>query len=418
MFHIHPSKCLSAALLAGLWLVAAVSGQDAAPAAPVAKSPPAPLVDAPLAKYRQDLLQLGFDAVSAMPTEPHQKNRARAQESLVMVCLQLDLPRLAEDFTAKIDDWRRGSCLAELALYCIDHGRLDAVGPLLAAADQVAEQVASDSQAWRRERIRAKIGRAHLLLGRHEKARSYAAGADAAELVDFEATMARLADPALFAAQLKAVDQVVAAGNFEPIRGALTACAELWDRYHDDDERRAQLETRVLDAYAKLPPGVRLGLVLKLVESAVRHGDRATAIRLLDRADALLGQATMQPEQELSQRADLAAWRGKASDRDKGRSAASATVARFYAQRDRIVDIYRAGVLRALATAYSQLGDGPEALRLFRAATEEGVLNPNSRPRAEDLAATCAAMALQAIEPDAELAARIQQVRKGLQKPW
>ena len=41
-----------------------------------------------------------------------------------------------------------------------------------------------------------------------------------------------------------------------------------------------------------------------------------------------------------------------------------------------------------------------------------------NEPRAEDFAATCAAMANEAIEPDAQLLARLEQIQKGLGNPW
>ena len=64
------------------------------------------------------------------------------------------------------------------------------------------------------------------------------------------------------------------------------------------------------------------------------------------------------------------------------------------------------------------MGETPEALRLYSMAVEEGAVNINARPRAEDLVATCCSMALRSIEPDAKLKARIQEIRGGLGDPW
>lgn len=385
----------------------------AEPAATVARP-----VDAPLASYRLDLLQRAFGAVSAMPTEPHRKNRARAQESVAKACLQLEQVQLAEQFARRIDDWRSGVCLADLAIHWLGKGQAAQALPLLTAAERVAEQAGSDAQGWRRDRVRARIGAAHLLLGDEKLARTYAAGAVAKDLVEFEATLARQSAVEAFADQLAAVDAVVATGEFDPICGALAVCVALCDRYHADAPRRDELESRVLTAYAKLPPGVRLELVLQLVASAVKHGDLARAGRLLDRAEALLGTATFRAEDELGELARLAAWRGKVGETTRARKALVAAAARYYESVDRIVDIFRAGVLRELAVAYARIGDPAESLRLFRAAVEAGQQNPNSRPRAEDFAATCAAMAIEAIEPDAALLARLEQIQKGLGNPW
>ena len=45
-------------------------------------------------------------------------------------------------------------------------------------------------------------------------------------------------------------------------------------------------------------------------------------------------------------------------------------------------------------------------------------VNPNSRPRAEDLVAICCSMAKSAVEPDAALMGRIRQVKDALGAPW
>ncbi len=64
------------------------------------------------------------------------------------------------------------------------------------------------------------------------------------------------------------------------------------------------------------------------------------------------------------------------------------------------------------------MDDTAAALMVYKRAVEEGVENPNSRPRAEDLSATCLSMALHMVEPDAELKNRIRQISEGLGDPW
>jgi hypothetical protein len=64
------------------------------------------------------------------------------------------------------------------------------------------------------------------------------------------------------------------------------------------------------------------------------------------------------------------------------------------------------------------MGDTAAALAVYKQAVEAGMENPNSRPRAEDLAATCCSMAVHAVQPDAELFARIREICAGLSDPW
>jgi hypothetical protein len=82
--------------------------------------------------------------------------------------------------------------------------------------------------------------------------------------------------------------------------------------------------------------------------------------------------------------AQLSDLRFKAGDTERARTDADAALALFNAQREKIVNIYRAGALRPLAEAYQSMGDTEAALSVYKLAVEEGIANINSRPRAED----------------------------------
>jgi hypothetical protein len=71
-----------------------------------------------------------------------------------------------------------------------------------------------------------------------------------------------------------------------------------------------------------------------------------------------------------------------------------------------------------LAEAYAAMGEHQAALAAYKRVVEEGVANPNSRPRAEDLVGTCLSLARNAVEPDEELSARLEKVFGELKAPW
>jgi hypothetical protein len=124
------------------------------------------------------------------------------------------------------------------------------------------------------------------------------------------------------------------------------------------------------------------------------------------------------PELRVPLLARLAAIRHRAGDQERARREADQALALFEEQRDEIVDIWRAGALRPLAEALHAMGDTGAALATCGKALEEGVKNPNSRPRAEDLTALCISMAVHGIEPDALLFSRMRQICGQLSDPW
>jgi pentatricopeptide repeat protein len=126
----------------------------------------------------------------------------------------------------------------------------------------------------------------------------------------------------------------------------------------------------------------------------------------------------MQPESAIPLMAQLARLRFRAGDEAGARAEAERALALFDAKRDTIANIYRARALRPIAEAYCAMGDTAAAFDLYKRAVEAGMENPNSRPRAEDLVATCCSLALHAMEPDAVLASRIREIQAGLGDPW
>ena len=87
-------------------------------------------------------------------------------------------------------------------------------------------------------------------------------------------------------------------------------------------------------------------------------------------------------------------------------------------RRVEIESLWRARTLRPLAEAYQSMGDGAMALALYKRVVADGAENPNARPRAEDLIATCCSMAVHGIQPDETLRARILEIERGLAPPW
>jgi hypothetical protein len=64
------------------------------------------------------------------------------------------------------------------------------------------------------------------------------------------------------------------------------------------------------------------------------------------------------------------------------------------------------------------LGDPALSAAVYARAVEEAVLNPNSRPRADDLVATCCSMAVCGFQPDEKLWARMVEIGAKLGEPW
>lgn len=379
-----------------------------------------PVSEAPIGAARIKLIELAFEAASAMPVRPHLKNRSIAQEDVVTLCLELDQPERAIGYADRIDNWRRGACHADYALHQARKGRLEGVASHLEVASRIAEDhaKAESSQDWQRDRIRGKIARAYLLLGQPARAAEYATGLVESEAGGLAALNGPLSDPARADERLAAMEEIFAKGNLDQIRNELDACVRMEAIFAGDAVRRARIEAAIAAGAKKLPPELGIEAYTNVAKAALEKQDSTRALDQLKKARTILEGARWLPEERIRQAARLAVVRHQCGERAAAREGLEALLAGYAYERDKIVDIYRGGALRAIAEGFQAIGDPASALDVYKRALEEGVGNPNSRPRAEDLVATCLSMARSGVDPDAALSKRMQEVRTALGDPW
>jgi hypothetical protein len=412
-----PSRLFLAALLALTGLASACSERRTEAGVELA--------DAPLSPMRARLLDVAFEAASAMPLAPHVKNRSRAQDAVLVAALELEQSVRALHYAERIENWRRGAGMADVAYVAARRGARSVAERCLAEATAVAADPPNeerpdggDGQAWRRDRILAKVARAQLELGDEAAAYALAAELEASERGTVEAALSARAATDAFDERLCALDALVASGDFDRILGALAGYGALLERVYADPARRGEVEQRVEGALAKLPLDVRVRNALERAETALAHDDAPAALALAARAREWLVATPFAADLHLPLHAELAALRFRAGEPGEARAELGAARLAYGRERATLVDVTRAGVLRPLAEAAQVIGDASAARELYAQALAEGVLNPNSRPRAEDLVATLVSMAVRGFEPDAELWARIEAIRAGLGDPW
>jgi hypothetical protein len=271
----------------------------------------------------------------------------------------------------------------------------------------LAEDVAGDAADWRRDSIRVKVAQAYVWLGNDARATALEAGIGDGETGKVDSVRAKLMDEARFDEQLVELDGLVASGNLDLTRNALATYAQLYDRFYAAAERRSAIDERLVTAWDAVPVLLRLEHMGDVTEIVLAHGDRAKALELVNEMQRVMESVQWTVEYLVPVRARIAALRHRAGDEARAR----------VDNREMVIDIYRAGALRPLAEAYKSMGDTSAAVAIYKKAVEESVVNPNARPRAEDLCATCCSMALHGVEPDAELWSRIREVRRGLGDP-
>lgn len=364
--------------------------------APVATSP-AP-VDQAISEAVRGLLDLAFKAASSIPDKPHIKDRCKTQELVAQACIRLNQPETALRFMDQISDWRRGACYADLAEFCARNGDARNAENYL----KTAAAIAGEAEDWRREVINEKIARAEDRL-RHARKSAEGAAND-----DVNALDARIAE----------LEARAASQDLETMNSGLLGLAEIVSLTYDDQARRDALAQTIETGSQRTAAISRVDILTRMAEISLEHHDSESALRWLDKARRGVEAMQWPAEHRFRIASRLLVLRARAGKREEALADAAAELGRFQREKHLIIDIYRAGVLRPLAEAYMAAGDEAAALSVYRMATEEGAVNPNSRPRAEDLAATCASMAISGVTPDPDLSSRLNQILNELGPPW
>lgn len=371
--------------------------------------------DKPLAAYQNEMLDLAFETATMIPVNPHVKDRSKAQETVATLCFELDQPQRALGYIEKISDWRRGAGYADYAFYCAQHGITNEVQHYLNLAGEISSVTDQD---WGRDRIKIKISRTHTLLGQDEQADQFSKGVDAAESGKVARVEATLCMEDAFEAQRKTLDGLIDSGNFDLVKNALYAYAELFNRFYGNTERRSQIEEKIKTVWKPLPLFIRVELLLELADFALGHADKPEALVLVNDAKAIVDSVVWPPEHQISLEARIAAYRFRSGDEEAARSAAAGLLTLYNERQSEIINIDKAETLSSVAEAFQVMGDTAVALTVYKQAVEAAIENPNSRPRAEDLSAICLSMVKHRVEPTAALSARIREIKSSLGDPW
>jgi tetratricopeptide (TPR) repeat protein len=256
------------------------------------------------------------------------------------------------------------------------------------------------------------------LLGQYQQARVFAAGVVDSEAGKVARTEARTFNADSFDREIEALEKTIISGQFDVVKNTLGAYTEFFNRFYTDSERRALIEEKIKAAWGRMPISVRIELLTELIDFALAHSDQAKALELVNEAQTIMDTGNWQLRFAIPLKAKLAGLRFRAGDEQGAQKEAQNVLNLFNTEREKIVNIYRAKMLRSISEAYWTMGDNDTALDLYKRTIEAGIENPNSRPRAEDLTATCCSMALHNVKPDVELLSRIHKILDNLGDPW
>ena len=378
-----------------------VSGTSAAPSAALTAS-------------RTALLATAFTGVSRMPIDPHERDRARAQESVALACLELGFFDQAAQFADQMQGWRQGNVIALLGQRYAALGQNDRAQACAARALLVDP----GESTWGKDIVATEVARIYVKLGDDGQAYATVAADLQAERGRVEAERTAKLPEAQLDAQADMFDKAIATMNFDLARSGIDGYMAWLDRVIDNAPRRERALKALSAGLPGLPFDLQVRGTVQLADLLFAHGYKELATLYVDRASEVFRATVFLPEDTAPLGVVVAKARIRLGDANAGRAELRRLRTEYEARAETIVNLRRAASWRSLAEGYQLLGDTEDAGQCYAVALDAGALNPNARPRADDLSATCVSMALSGFMPPPELLLRIEHVRAGLADPW
>ena len=357
-----------------------------------------------------------------MPLDPHRKTRARLQYDVVEAALASGHVELARAVTAEIGNWRAALCEAAIAAHLAEAGEGEAARQALERAETAEVALTAEfEQGWRRDRVRARIARTYAYLGEPARAASIQARLESSEAGRLAPLSTRFIEEEDAAAQVEMLKSIAGVGDLEQVRHSLLALAAMYGRFSDARELRTTIVESIRELWNKMPLEPRIEVLEQLVRHDVDLGTEsslAAARGFLDEIEAMVTDHRWTPERDVALRADVARLRVLTGEDEEARASLERALRLYAKKRESIINIDRSDALRPIAEAYAVLGDERGANETWIRALEECLVNPNARPRLEDLVATAISIAESGVEPDPRLLKMLEQVDGLLAAPW
>lgn len=398
-------------------------GSDASPkaaqsakTAPVAPAPavPASLGDAESAALKERLIW-AVSVAELFPCPPFERDQARLKHSCVDAAVARGWADSGRTIARSIEGWRRGEAQVAVAR------ALDAAGRSAEANELIDETLKLDRSTWpdwSRARVMSACAKYRLQRGDDRLAMELLRGPDANISGELQVARTALMPPENLEEQEKMFERGIATLNFDLARTGIDGQFELLRRWRD---RPADFD-RVLAASKAASKGLPIDLQVRyecdlavLLHSLDR---RDAALEALKRGSELASSTQFLPEDVVPIGKTVVSTQARLGLGAEARSGADSLERKFAETESTIFDMKRATSLRALAEVRAELGDMEAARNLYLRAIEVSQINPNSRPRADDLCLVVCSMVTSGVAADERMDRALNLARTRLGAPW
>ncbi len=375
------------------------------PAPPAAASAPEP-------RPGVEALDFAFRFASAIDPDP--KDKAMAQEAVVLEYGRLGAFDAAIRKAGEIEGWRRGTAYADLAALLVEQGREDQAKPLV----EMAQGIRATVTDWHGPLIDAHVADALARMGQMEATQRIARELLSDKLQHAGHSIAVVAVGHAvrgdFETAMKGLEEAGSSSDYVVVQGRVTAYVTITGLKNlSESQRRRSLEG-ARAAAAAMPGWMKAETLDEVARAAIEFGDREMAMGCLSEAEPIARSlpATMPVKGPLLNR--VAVTYGRAGENEKAQGLLRLTEQE--APKTLVTD--QPAILAEAAAGWRTLGSDAESRRLFAKAIASAEGLANARPRALAVVAICRAMGRQDLPLDDAVKSRLEGLYAGLKAPW
>jgi len=393
---MHSFRSRSAAWRCG-WLIAA-----SVPVSVAGASSPA-----------HDALDYAFKFASAIGSDP--KDMGKAQEAVVWDLTSAGAWRDAEAAAEKVEGWRRGTALADLATALAKAGRADEAKRILATAEAFRPTI----EGWQNLRIASHIAAAYAALGENDKAKTLAVAVATEDAQQYggmsTATIAAgLAAKGQFDGATVELDRLKDAKDLDDAWWRTAGYVDMSRQKSLSHDQRVKAVASAREAADGIPGWKKAEALESIADEYRKLGlpqEAKAAVQVAQGILELLPDTMPIKAPLLSNCAR--AWAGL-GDKDKARS----LLIQVESLAPKVQEIERPVVYANAASSFAAMKDTISAKRLYVQALEQATTLVNARPRALAVVEICRSIGKSGVGLDESTRARLDALYAGLKDPW
>lgn len=355
-----------------------------------------------LSSAQSEAISKTADALLMLPDSPHERNRNRELATVVEFLIEAQDLEKAESLRQKITNWRAEQLKANIATAHYQLGNKELAEKEFQQVSTVAETIIGWKAGtitatgehkdyfdkfddFRLDRIKVALAEYCWVAGDKEGAKKWSENVLPAEQSDFIKKQARAMAEEDYDASL-AINMILVEGEtFEGKKAAIDGFVLLYEIYFKDVEKRDHIKKLIDEFSISMPIMYRIEWLHSMALTAHANGADDIAKSFYHEASLFIAQSEFRPRLFFPLKASNIITAHKLEFKEEALEAAELLYTKYGETEGSIYNIHRADVLCSIGEVFAFIGRMDRAEQIYLNALDQAGVNPNSKPRLEDL---------------------------------